>query len=248
MSNVLEYTLTLNDRITNKLTKIGIANEKQLEVWGRVQQRVASADNTMKKCGVSIGSLRERVAALRAEKEWIPANNINAIRRSNVEIKGLEKQIQRLENVNGGRLKAWFGNLKSAVPMVGMITNPLLLLGVAFYKVGNYIRGSQDAWNIEMQSGVKLATIMRQRVKASDAEIESIKRLASAQQAIGIIGDEVQLSGAQQLATFISRKDSLDSLIPAMNNLIAQQKGFKATEQDAVQIGNLMGKVLQGQT
>lgn len=248
MANILEYTLTLNDKITGKLKQIGIANSKQLEVWAKVQQRVASADNTLKKCGVSVGSLRERVDALRAEREWIPANKINTIRRSNIEIKGLEKQIRRLESVNGGRLKAWFANLKSAVPMVGMVTNPLLLMGAAIYKVGRFINGSEEAWNIQMQGEIKLATVMQQRVKASDAEIESIKRLASAQQAIGVIGDEVQLSGAQQLATFISRKDSLDSLIPAMNNLLAQQKGLNATDQDAVNIGNLMGKVLQGQT
>lgn len=248
MANILEYTLTLNDKITGKLTKIGIANSKQLDVWAKVQQRVASADNTMKKCGVSVGSLRERVAALRAEREWIPADKINAIRRSNIEIKGLEKQIRRLESVNGGRLKAWFANLKSAVPMIGMVTNPLLLMGVAIYKIGNFIRGSQEAWNVQMQGEIKLATVMRQRVKATDGEIDSIKRLASAQQAIGVIGDEVQLSGAQQLATFITRKESLDSLLPAMNNLLAQQKGLNATEQDAVNIGNLMGKVLQGQT
>lgn len=244
MSNILEYTLSLKDRVSGTLTKIGIANNKQLEIWSKVQQRVAASDATMKKCGVSLGSLRERVAALRAEKEWI----INAIRRSNVEIKSLERQIGRLEAVNGGRLKAWFGNLKSAVPMVGMLTNPLLWLGAAFYKVGNYIRGSQEAWNIQMQGEVKLATVLRQRVKATDAEIDSIKRLASAQQAIGVIGDEVQLAGAQQLATFISRKDSLDKLIPSMNNLLAQQKGLNATDQDAVNIGNLMGKVMQGQT
>lgn len=248
MANILEYTLSLNDRITGKLTKIGIANDKQLATWAKVQQRVKSADATMQKCGVSIGSLRERVAALRAEKEWIPASNINAIRRTNVEIKMLESKILRLESVNGGRLKAWFGNLKSAVPMVGMLTNPLLWLGAAVYKVGNYINGSQGAWNIQTQAEVKLATVMRQRVKATDAEIDSIKRLASAQQALGVIGDEVQLSGAQQLATFITRKDSLDALIPAMNNLLAQQKGLNATDQDAVQIGNLMGKVMQGQT
>lgn len=248
MANILEYTLTLNDKITGKLKQIGIANSKQLEVWAKVQQRVASADNTLKKCGVSVGSLRERVDTLRAEREWIPANKINTIRRSNIEIKKLEKQIRRLESVNGGRLKAWFANLKSAVPMVGMVTNPLLLMGAAIYKVGRFINSSQEAWNIQMQGEIKLATVMRQRVKASDAEIESIKHLASAQQAIGVIGDEVQLSGAQQLATFISRKDSLDSLIPAMNNLLAQQKGLNATDQDAVNIGNLMGKVLQGQT
>lgn len=248
MANILEYTLSLNDRISGKLTKIGIANDKQLATWAKVEHQVKGAETTMRQCGVSIGSLRERVAALRAEKEWIPANNINAIRRTNIEIKTLESKILRLESVNGGRLKAWFGNLKAAIPMVGMLTNPLLWLGGAIYKIGNYIDGSQDAWNIQTQAEVKLATVMRQRVKATDEEIENIKRLASAQQALGVIGDEIQLSGAQQLATFITRKDSLDALIPAMNNLLAQQKGLNATDQDAVQIGNLMGKVMQGQT
>lgn len=248
MPNILEYTLTLNDNVTGKLNKIGIANNKQLEIWGKVQHRVASADNTMKKCGVSIGSLRERVAALRAEREWIPANNINLIRRSNIEVKSLEKQILRLERVNGGKLKGWFSNLKASVPIVNKVTNPLVLLGDAIYKAGSYIKGSQDAWNIQAQAEVKLATTMRQRVNASDQEIDSIKKLASAQQAIGIIGDEIQLLGAQQIATFVRRKDSVDKLIPAMNNLLAQQKGLTATDQDAVNVANLMGKVLNGQT
>ena len=33
-----------------------------------------------------------------------------------------------------------------------------------------------------------------------------------------------------------------------MNNLLAQQKGLNATTQDAVTVGNLMGKAMQGQT
>src|SRR5574344_2070049 len=94
----------------------------------------------------------------------------------------------------------------------------------------------------------KLATVMRQRMSATDAEIESIKKLASEQQKLGIIGDETQLAGAQQVATFLKEKQSLETLLPAMNNLLAQQKGLNATTEDARNIGNLMGKVMQGQT
>jgi hypothetical protein len=94
----------------------------------------------------------------------------------------------------------------------------------------------------------KLETVMRQRMGASDEEIQSIKDLAKAQMEAGVIADEVQFAGAQQVATFINEKETLDSLIPAMNNLLAQQKGLNATTQDAVGIGNLMGKVMQGQT
>lgn len=105
-----------------------------------------------------------------------------------------------------------------------------------------------DAYAVQETAERKLETVMRQRMGATDAEIDSIKKLASAQQEIGIIGDEVQLSGAQQVATFLKEKASLDVLLPAMNNLLAQQKGLNATTQDAVQVGNLMGKAMQGQT
>ena len=49
------------------------------------------------------------------------------------------------------------------------------------------------------------------------------------------------------MATCLKEKQSLDTLIPAMNNLIAQQNGLNATNQDAVSIGNMMGKAMQGQ-
>lgn len=134
MANILEYTLSLNDRITGKLNKIGIANSKQLEVWAKVQQRVTSADNTMKKCGVSIGSLRERIDALRAERDWIPASNINAIRRTNIEVKALEKQVRQLERVNGGRIKTMFSDAFNSIPFANVLTNPIVVAGMAGYK------------------------------------------------------------------------------------------------------------------
>ncbi len=85
-------------------------------------------------------------------------------------------------------------------------------------------------------------------MNATADDIQGIKDLASAQQELGVIGDEVQLSGAQQIATFLKQKESLATLLPAMNNLLAQQNGLNATTQDAVSVGNLMGKVMQGQT
>ena len=105
-----------------------------------------------------------------------------------------------------------------------------------------------DAYAVQEVNETRLATVMQQRMGATAAEIQSIKDLASAQQELGVIGDEVQLSGAQQIATFLSEKASLETLLPAMNNLLAQQKGLSATTQDAITVGNLMGKVMQGQT
>lgn len=109
-------------------------------------------------------------------------------------------------------------------------------------------KGLADAYAVQITAERQLETVMRQRMEATDAEIQSIKDLASAQQALGIIGDEVQLSGAQQLATFLTERESLVALLPALNNLLAQQKGLNATNQDAINIGNLLGKAMMGQT
>lgn len=104
-----------------------------------------------------------------------------------------------------------------------------------------------SAYQVQLVAETQIETIMRQRMAATDEQIQSIKNLCSAQQELGVIGDEVQLSGAQQMSTFLQNKRSLDVLIPAMNNLLAQQNGLNATNQDAVSIGNMMGKAMQGQ-
>ena len=117
----------------------------------------------------------------------------------------------------------------------------------SFSQLEGGMKNLADAYAVQEMAETKLATVMAQRMGATEAEVQSIKDLCAAQQQIGVIGDEVQLSGAQQIATFLNEKDSLETLIPAMNNLIAQQKGLNASTGDAQQIGNLFGKAMQGQ-
>lgn len=109
--------------------------------------------------------------------------------------------------------------------------------------IGDLSKSYQQQEVVETQ----LTTVMRQRMNATDDEIASIKELASEQQKLGVIGDEVQLAGAQQVATFLKEKSSIETLLPAMNNLLAQQNGVNATQSDAVSVANLMGKAMQGQ-
>ena len=123
-----------------------------------------------------------------------------------------------------------------------------MAISTALNGIRQFVEGSAEAWNVQALAEKKLETVMRQRMGATDEAIAHVKELASAQQQLGVIGDEVQLSGAQQMATFLNEQESIDKLVPAMNNLLAQQKGLNATQEDAVGIGNLIGKVMQGQT
>ncbi len=109
-------------------------------------------------------------------------------------------------------------------------------------------RDLSAAYAVQEEAERKIAVVMQQRMSATEAEIQAIKDLCSAQQNLGVIGDEVQLAGAQQIATFLRQRESLETLIPAMNDLAAQQRGLNATQGDMVGIANLMGKAMQGQT
>lgn len=123
-----------------------------------------------------------------------------------------------------------------------------IVAAFAVQKVVQFAKETVKAAEVQEEMERKLETIMRQRMGATEDQIQSVKDLTAAQQALGVVGDEVQMSGAQQLATFLRTSDALKTLIPAMNNLAVQQNGVNVSASAMQNIGNLMGKVMQGQT
>lgn len=104
-----------------------------------------------------------------------------------------------------------------------------------------------NANKAQQEAEAKLARVMRNTMGATEEQFDAIKRLTAAQQALGVIGDEVQIAGAQELSTYLSKKDSLESLLPVMNDMLAQQYGLNATQESAVNIATMLGKVMDGQ-
>ena len=94
----------------------------------------------------------------------------------------------------------------------------------------------------------KLVEVYKSRMGANKAAAKSTMELASALQKQGVIGDDVTLSGAQQLATYASMPETVNKLLPAMDDLLVQQKGVNATSEDAAAMANLFGKAMMGQT
>lgn len=94
----------------------------------------------------------------------------------------------------------------------------------------------------------KLIEIYKTRMGVDEERAKQTMKVASALQKEGVIGDEVALSGAQQLATYAKMPKTIDTLLPAMENLLVQQKGYNASAEDAQQIANLFGKAMMGQT
>ena len=105
-----------------------------------------------------------------------------------------------------------------------------------------------DTYATQQVNETRLANNMRNTMDARDEDIQSIKDLCAAQQQLGVVGDEVQLAGAQELATYLEKKSSLEALIPVMNDMLAQQYGLEASEESAAQVASMLGKVMEGQT
>lgn len=123
-----------------------------------------------------------------------------------------------------------------------------MIAGFSIQKIKEFGAECTEAYKVQAEAEKKLETVMKQRMGASDKSIQSVKDFASAQQKLGVVGDEVQLAGAQQLATFLKTDGALKTLIPAMNNLAVQQNGVNVSSGNMVSLGNLMGKVMNGST
>lgn len=110
--------------------------------------------------------------------------------------------------------------------------------------VWNYwINGAEDAYEIQLAAEEKLAEVMKTRMNATKEEIQSIKDYASELQQIGIVGDEVTLQGAAQLATYLSSTESLKSLMAAMDDL-AVSNGGAFSVSDTTSVANMIGKAI----
>lgn len=140
-------------------------------------------------------------------------------------------------------------NVQSSVDKAGAnMAASWSIMAEGFGRVNDMLMSMASAYEEAELNATRLDVVMKQRMKATNDQVEAIKALTEAEKEKGVIDDDIQLAGAQQLATYLRQQSSLATLVPAMNNLVAQQKGYAATSQDAVNVANLMGKAMTGMT
>jgi tape measure domain-containing protein len=153
-SNILEYTLTLQDKLSAKLQKIGINSNDALNSFTVLEKQANQANSRMKAMGVSVSTLKDKLSLLQRERDLIPQKNILAIRKYNSEIKSLAKNIDKLESINGNRFKSWMSNAFSQIPYSNLITNPIAIAGaLGFASVKKGIENEKAEVSLEVLLG-----------------------------------------------------------------------------------------------
>ena len=110
-----------------KLAGITATSEKTRSALSGVQEKVRSAEDVFQDTGKTVGSLKARIDALQAEKEWIPADNLPAIKEYNREIARLTGELNRLETAaGGGKFRKWASEAFDAIPGASLLKNPLV--------------------------------------------------------------------------------------------------------------------------
>lgn len=139
------------------------------------------------------------------------------------------------------------GKLEGAcAKMTGALRGLGSALGVAGLAV--LAKEAADAYNEVQENNAALAQVMKNTMAASQAEYQSILDLCDAQEKLGVVDGEVAKAGAVELSTYLGLSSSLQTLIPVMDDMLAQQYGLNATSENAVNIATMLGKVMNGQT
>jgi tape measure domain-containing protein len=164
MANVLEYTLSLKDMLSAKLRQVGVNSDVALERFSKLQTQAVKTQEVMNGMGRSVSSLRDKLALLKNERDLIPEKNLRAIRTYNSEIKKLEKQVTKLETINGNKFKAAMSNAFQAIPGADFITNPIVagagaIAGIV--KIGMEAEQTKASFDVLLGSQQKSADMLK---------------------------------------------------------------------------------------
>ena len=156
--------------------------------------------------------------------------------------KAMDKHLQKASN----KVKAFGNATKEAMKKAAKYT--AIGFGALIAAAGLFAKQSIDGAKVQLKVEKMLETNMKRTSNASASQIQAIKDEASALQGLGIVGDEVALAGASQLAVYGLKSDQIKKLMPNLNDMLAKEKGFNGTQEDSIGMADVIGKAMAGKT
>lgn len=153
-----------------------------------------------------------------------------------INTKGFQKGTKSLSNSLSGLNSKLNGIAKAAVA------------AFSIKQIAAFTKSCKEAYQVQFEAEARLEQVMKNTMGATQDQIQSVKEYAAELQKVGVIGDEITLSGLQELGTYVENADSLKTMSVVLDDMLAQQYGLNATAENAVTISTMLGKVLEGQT
>ena len=105
--------------------------------------------------------------------------------------------------------------LEDKMVSFGSVSIGLDALSSAFQQLQGFTKDFTSAYDTQMEAERQLEQVMMNTMGARTEDIQSIKDFCSAQQEIGIVGDEVQLAGAQEMPPTSNSREASRPLSPS---------------------------------
>ena len=155
-------------------------------------------------------------------------------------VKTMDRELKKA----GNSIKAFGNKVKSSMKSIAKWA--AIGFGALTAAAGVFIKQSIDAAKDKLKADKLLETNLMKEANASKEHIKMLKDEASALQDVGVVGDDVAVAGASRLAVFKMNADQIKKTMPILDDMIAYDKGLNGTQEDAIAIGELYGKAING--
>jgi len=242
---------TLEAALANATESFG-ENDKRTQAWAiQLNNAKAELNGMERELGNNNKALHEATSGMTdAEREALGLGK--AVDETGRELGDTGKEAKNLggEMDETGKKSSVFAdvlkaNLAADAIKAGLtaIVDMVKAIGAA---VKDYVSDSMSMATAAAESQTLLTQVMRNTMSASDDEIRSLVELAAAQEKVGVVSKTAQVTALAELSSFVSRKESLEDMLPVMNDYIAYQYGATASSEQARNVATALGKAIDG--
>lgn len=157
-------------------------------------------------------------------------------------IKNMDRQLEKA----GNQVKAFGRKIKDGMKSVAKWA--AIGFGALTAAAGVFIKQSIDAAKDKLKADKMLETNLMKQANFKKEHIQMLKDEASALQDVGVVGDDVAVAGAGQLAIYKLKAEQIKTILPVIDDMVAKEKGFNGTQEDAIAMADVFGKAVEGKT
>ena len=157
-------------------------------------------------------------------------------------IKNMDRQLEKA----GNQVKAFGRKIKDGMKSVAKWA--AIGFGALTAAAGVFIKQSIDAAKDKLKADKMLETNLMKQANFKKKHIQMLKDEASALQDVGVVGDDVAVAGAGQLAIYKLKAEQIKTILPVIDDMVAKEKGFNGTQEDAIAMADVFGKAVEGKT